>query len=102
MREIKPLKRNNNKCTNINADKCKNINLVLNFLDTLIEGKRFGEFDSSKQMYLVNCQARIQEMKLGYYTEADVEFLKTSIQSLKIIINNSEIELNKILNKEDI
>lgn len=102
MREIKPLKRNNNECTNINADKCKNINLVLNFLDTLIEGKRFGEFDSSKQMYLFGCQARIQEMKLGYYTEADVEFLKTSIQSLKIIINNSEIELNKILNKEDI
>ena len=61
-----------------------------------IEGKRFGEFDSSKQMYLFNCQARIQEMKLGYYTEEDVEFLKVSIHSLKQIIMGAEMEIEQI------
>lgn len=94
MREIKALERNSKKY--IEVKKHKNIDLVLNFIDTLIEGKRFGEFDSSKQMYLFNCQSRIKEMKLGYYTEEDLEFLKISMHSLKQIIMGAEMEIKQI------
>lgn len=94
MREIKPLERNNKKY--IEVKEHRNIDLVLNFIDTLIEGKRFGEFDSSKQMYLFDCQARIQEIKLSYYTEEDIEFLKASIHSLTQVIMGAKKEIEQI------
>ena len=80
MREIQPLKRSNKKYIEV-----KNTNViktVLNLIDNLIGGKRFGELNSNKQMYLLNCQSRIEEMLQGNYTEDDLIFLNDTIDSL--------------------
>ena len=80
MREITELKRKEQKSIQIKST--KNINLVLNILDHMIAGKRFGELDSAKQMYLLDCQARIDEMQEGYFKEQDIVFLNECIDSL--------------------
>lgn len=61
MREISQKERKEQKY--IQVETTKNIKLVLNIIDKLIAGKRFGELDSSKQMCLLDCQARIDEMQ---------------------------------------
>lgn len=40
------------KITKVNSSK---VLAVLNIIDAIIEGKRFGEFDSKKQIYLLSC-----------------------------------------------
>lgn len=75
----------------------KNIKLTLNIIDNLIAGKRFGELDSAKQMYLLDCQNRISEMQNGAYTESDIVFILESIDSLTKILFSAKDELENLL-----
>lgn len=95
MREIIQSKRNKQKYIQVKTT--ENIKLVLNILDNMIAGKRFGELDSAKQMYLLDCQARIDEMKKGTYTESDIVFILESIDSLTKILFSAKDELENLL-----
>lgn len=75
----------------------KNIKQVLNIIDSIIAGQRFGELDSKKQMYLLDCQSRIQEMMNNRFTEADIVFLIKSINSLTKTLFSAKEELENII-----
>lgn len=75
----------------------KDIKQVLNLLEKLIAGQRFGELDTEKQIYLFNCQARINEMQLGRFTEEDIVFILKSIDSLTKTLFSAKDELENIL-----
>ena len=95
MRKINQMPRNNKELLNINPS--KDVKKVLNLIDNLIGGKRFGELDSAKQMYLLDCQARIQEMQNGNWTEDDVIFLIKTIDSLTKTLFTAKDELENYL-----
>ena len=63
----------------------------------MIAGKRFGELDSKKQIYLLDCQVRINEMQKGTYTESDIVFILESIDSLTKILFSAKDELENLL-----
>ena len=81
----------------IQVETTKNIKLTLNIIDNLIAGKRFGELDSAKQMYLLDCQSKISEMQSGRYTETDIAFILKSIDSLTKILFSAKDELENLL-----
>lgn len=95
MRDITPKERKEQKY--IQVETTKNIKLTLNIIDNLIAGKRFGELDSAKQMYLLDCQSKISEMQNGRYTETDIVFILESIDSLTKILFSAKDELENLL-----
>lgn len=95
MRDINSRERKEQKYIQVNST--KNIKLVLKLIDSMIAGKRFGELDSAKQMYLLDCQARIDEMQKGTYTEGDIVFILESIDSLSKILFSAKDELENLL-----
>ena len=99
MRETQPLERKGRDYIEVKTT--KNIKLVLNIVDNLIAGKRFGELDSAKQMYLLDCQARLETMQLGFFEERDLIFLKNTIDSLLDVLMAASCEINKYIPKED-
>lgn len=90
-REISQLERSGPK--EIEVKQTKNIKDVLNIIDHMIAGKRFGEFDSSKQMYLFSCQTKINDMQHGYFTEESLIFLDDVIDALMKTMVSAKHEL---------
>lgn len=81
----------------LKVESTKNIKQTLNIIDNLIAGKRFGELDSVKQMYLLDCQSRITEMQNGNWTEKDIIFVLDTINSLTKILFSAKDELENLL-----
>lgn len=75
----------------------KNVKQVLNIIDNIIAGQRFGELDSGKQMYLLDCQARIYNMLDNRFTENDIVFLIQTIDSLTKTLFDAKNELENII-----
>lgn len=75
----------------------KNVKQVLNIIDNIIAGQRFGELDSGRQMYLLDCQARIYNMLNNKFTENDIVFLIQTIDSLTKILFDAKNELENII-----
>lgn len=101
MRELdsQPLMRRSKKYIEVKST--ENVKNVLNIIDSLIAGKRFGELDSRKQMYLLDCQTRIQEMQEGRFSDMDLLFLKDTIDSLINLLMATSCEINKYIPKEE-
>lgn len=95
MREIEQKDRNQIQYLEIKTS--KEIQQVLVLIDNLIGGKRFGEMDSAKQMYLLDCQARIDTIQKGHCTEADIIFLIKAIDSLTKTLFTAKDELENLL-----
>lgn len=102
MRELIPSKRGNSNDKEIQIQNSENMKIVLNIIDNFIAGQRFGELDSGKQMYLLSCQEKIDNMQRGYYNENDVIFLKATINSLMTILTAAGIELDNIFWKGEL
>ena len=66
MRKIEEMKRDSKQYLEIKTP--KNIKQVLNIVDSIIAGQRFTQLDSDKQMYLLNCQSKIQNKEIGIYS----------------------------------
>lgn len=75
----------------------KNVKQVLNIIDNIIAGQRFGELDSGRQMYLLDCQARIYNMLNNKFTENDIVFLIQTIDSLTKTLFDAKNELENII-----
>lgn len=75
----------------------KNVKQVLNIIDNIIAGQRFGELDSGRQMYLLDCQARIYNMLNNRFTENDIVFLVQTIDSLTKTLLDAKNELENII-----
>lgn len=97
-REISQLERN--KQTPIPVKRSKNIQGVLNIIDHMIAGKRFGEMDSGKQMFLLGCQVKIDEMQNGYFTKEGLIFLDETIDALMDTLILAKKEIESVLEKE--
>lgn len=82
------------KVTKVNSSK---VSAVLNIIDAIIEGKRFGEFNSKKQIYLLSCQAKLTDMQQGIYTEADITFLTKMIDTLIQMFQDAKSEVEETL-----
>lgn len=95
MREIEPLKRNEPK--EIELDVSDKIKIILNILDKLIAGERFGEVDSSRQMYLLDCQSKLYDMQNGYFTDSSLIFLWNSINELMNMCKDAKDEIKKYI-----
>lgn len=95
MREITPLRRSP-KQNEIQVQNTEDVKAVLNLVDHMIAGKRFGEMDSAKQMYLLSCQEKIDNMQHGYYKENDILFLEATINSFIEMLNKAKSEINNI------
>ena len=99
MREITPLRRRDLNNKEIQIQNTEDVKAVLNLVDHMIAGKRFGEMDSAKQMYLLSCQEKIDNMQHGYYKESDVLFLEATINSFIEMLNKAKSEID-IIKKE--
>ena len=97
MRDMTPMERKGPKEIDIQVS--ESVKQVLNIIDHMIAGKRFGELDSAKQMYLLDCQAKIEEMKDGYFTEAGATFLINSIGELLNVLNDAQKDLRSVVDK---
>lgn len=75
----------------------KNVKQVLNIIDNIIAGQRFGELDSGRQMYLLDCQARIYNMLNNKFTENDIVFLIQTIDNLTKTLFDAKNELENII-----
>lgn len=75
----------------------KNVKQVLNIIDNIIAGQRFGELDSGRQMYLLDCQDRIYNMLNNKFTENDIVFLIQTIDSLTKTLFDAKNELENII-----
>lgn len=69
---------------------------VINLIDYLIAGKRFETLDSGEQIYLLNCQSKLKEMKNGHFTESNLAFLEKTINSLWLTLTEAKHSLNLI------
>lgn len=94
MRKIEEMKRDNEY---LEIKTSKNVKEVLNIIDSIIAGKRFGELDSEKQMYLLNCQSKIENMISDYFTENDIIFLLQTIESLSNLLFSAKKDLENII-----
>lgn len=97
MREITPMERKQPK--EIKIEPSKSVKQVLNIIDHMIAGKRFGELDSAKQMYLLDCQAKIDDMQQGYFTESSAIFLINSIGELLNVLTDAQKDLRNVIDK---
>jgi len=75
----------------------KNIKQVLNIIDSIIAGQRFAQLDSDKQMYLLNCQSKIQNMIDDNFTRTDIIFLLQTIDSLSNLLSSAKKDLENII-----
>ena len=96
MRELEPMKRGKQQ-KELNIQTSKKVKTVINLIDKLIAGKRFGELDSAKQMYLLDCQAKLEDMENGYFTVESLEFLYGSINSLIAICYDAKLEIGNYI-----
>lgn len=95
MRKIEEMKRDNKQYLEIKTP--KNIKQVLNIIDSIIAGQRFSQLDSDKQMYLLNCQSKIQNMIDNNFTRADIIFLLQTIDSLLNLLSSAKKDLENII-----
>jgi hypothetical protein len=95
MREIEQILRKEKQYIKVKSS--KEIQQVLVLIDNLLAGKRFGELDSAKQMYLLDCQARIDNIQKGESTEGDIIFLIKTIDSLTKTLFTAKDELENLL-----
>lgn len=98
-REISQLERK--RSNEIEVIQTKDIKAVLNIIDHMIAGKRFGEFDSGKQMFLFNCQSKIDEMQHGYFTEESLIFLDDTIDALMKTLVGAKHDINLHIRSEE-
>lgn len=98
-REISQLERK--RPNEVEVKQTKDIKAVLNILDHMIAGKRFGEFDSGKQMYLFNCQTKINDMQHGYFTEESLIFLDDIIDALMKTLISAKHDINLHIRSEE-
>lgn len=95
MREIEQIPRKEKQYIKVKSS--KEIQQVLALIDNLLKGKRFCELDSAKQMYLLDCQARIDTIQKGECTEGDIIFLIKTIDSLTKTLFAAKDELENLL-----
>lgn len=95
MREIEQIPRKEKQYIKVKSS--KEIQQVLVLIDNLLAGKRFGELDSANQMYLLDCQARIDNIQKGDCTEGDIIFLIKTIDSLTKTLFTAKDELENLL-----
>lgn len=98
MRDLEPRKRKEQELVKVRMT--KKIKTVLNIIDTLLAGRVFGQTNSANVIYLISCQARIEEMKEGNFTQDDLIFLNDTIDSLMDMLMAAKSEL-KFYIKED-
>lgn len=98
MRKIEEMKRDNKQYLEIKTP--KNIKQVLNIIDSIIAGQRFAQLDSNKQMYLLNCQSKIQNMIDDNFTRTDIIFLLQTIDSLSNLLSSAKKDLENIIKNE--
>lgn len=95
MRKIEEMKRDSKQYLEIKTP--KNIKQVLNIIDSIIAGQRFSQLDSDKQMYLLNCQSKIQNMIDNNFTRTDIIFLLQTIDSLSNLLSSAKKDLENII-----
>lgn len=95
MRKTEEMKRDNKQYLEIKTS--KNIKQVLNIVDSIIAGQRFAQLDSDKQMYLLNCQSKIQNMIDDNFTRTDIIFLLQTIDSLSNLLSSAKKDLENII-----
>lgn len=97
MRDMTPMERKSPKKVEIQPS--ESVKQVLNILDHMIAGKRFGELDSAKQMYLLDCQAKLEDMQQGYFTENSLIFLRGAIDGLIKTLTDAHKDVCDVMNK---
>ena len=95
MRKIEEMKRDSKQYLEIKTP--KNIKQVLNIIDSIIAGQRFSQLDSDKQMYLLSCQSKIQNMIDDNFTRTDIIFLLQTIDSLLNLLSSAKKDLENII-----
>lgn len=95
MRKLEETKKDNKQYLEIKTP--KNIKQVLNIIDSIIAGQRFAQLDSDKQMYLLNCQSKIQNMIDDNFTRTDIIFLLQTIDSLSNLLSSAKKDLENII-----
>lgn len=95
MRKLEEMKKDNKQYLEIKTP--KNIKQVLNIIDSIIAGQRFAQLDSDKQMYLLNCQSKIQNMIDDNFTRTDIIFLLQTIDSLSNLLSSAKKDLENII-----
>lgn len=80
----------------LKTEPSKNLKVVLNLVDSLIAGQRFGEMDSKKQIYLMSCQTKVREMSEGHFDETGITFIYDIINSLSHKLAEARDELLSI------
>ena len=95
MRKLEEMKKDNKQYLEIKTP--KNIKQVLNIIDSIIAGQRFSQLDSDKQMYLLNCQSKIQNMIDDNFTRTDIIFLLQIIDSLLNLLSSAKKDLENII-----
>lgn len=95
MRKLEEMKKDNKQYLEIKTP--KNIKQVLNIIDSIIAGQRFSQLDSDKQMYLLNCQSKIQNMIDDNFTRTDIIFLLQTIDSLSNLLSSAKKDLENII-----
>lgn len=95
MRKLEEMKKDNKQYLEIETP--KNIKQVLNIIDSIIAGQRFAQLDSDKQMYLLNCQSKIQNMIDDNFTRTDIIFLLQTIDSLLNLLSSAKKDLENII-----
>lgn len=95
MRKLEEMKKDNKQYLEIETP--KNIKQVLNIIDSIIAGQRFAQLDSDKQMYLLNCQSKIQNMIDNNFTRTDIIFLLQTIDSLLNLLSSAKKDLENII-----
>lgn len=95
MRKLEEMEKDNKQYLEIKTP--KNIKQVLNIIDSIIAGQRFAQLDSDKQMYLLNCQSKIQNMIDDNFTRTDIIFLLQTIDSLLNLLSSAKKDLENII-----
>lgn len=95
MRKLEETEKDNKQYLEIKTP--KNIKQVLNIIDSIIAGQRFAQLDSDKQMYLLNCQSKIQNMIDDNFTRTDIIFLLQTIDSLSNLLSSAKKDLENII-----
>ena len=97
MRDMTPMERKSPK--EIKLEPSISVKQVLNILDHMIAGKRFGELDSAKQIYLLDCQAKLDDMQQGYFTENSLIFLRGAIDGLMKTLSDAHKDVCDVMDK---
>ena len=98
MRDLEPKKRRGQELVEVRMS--DNIKKVLNIIDTLLAGRVFGQTNSASVIYLMSCQARIEEMNEGNFTQDDLIFLNDTIDSLMNMLMAAKSEIKLYIKEE--